>query len=144
VVGFTGQDANTYLDVIYRLKTMRRRCVDLGFIVLAVLVNALIGIVTETATLLASTPISAITYTVVGILAPQLVGWRRTGSPNRLGMAAIAAVVAVGALVVGLLSGGLLDQWTVGFVDFLILLVVGAFLGNAVVSFQRGDRGAEA
>ena len=119
---------------------MDERRVVVAGIVVAVCVNAVLGVVSGTATLLAVTPVGILVYLVVGVGLPQFAVYRRTASAGALGASVLAAVLSGTVFVAALLDGGLWSDWGGEFVTLLLLAVVGALLGASGREFVDGYR----
>ncbi|WP_227134197.1 hypothetical protein [Halorubellus salinus] len=115
-----------------------RKVIAVG--VVAVCVNAVLGFVSETATLLAVTPVGILVYLVVGVALPQLAVYRRTASAGALGASVLVGVLSGVVLVAALLDGGLWIDWGSGFATLLLLALLGALLGASGREFVDGYR----
>ncbi|WP_323677736.1 hypothetical protein [Halorubellus sp. PRR65] len=119
---------------------MDERSIVVGGVVVAVCANAVLGAVTETATLLAVTPVGVLVYLVVGVGLPQLVVYRRTASTGALGTSVLVGVLSGAVLVAGLLGGGLWSDWGGWFAALLLLALLGVLLGVSGRAFADGYR----
>ncbi|SDJ62097.1 hypothetical protein [Natronorubrum texcoconense] len=112
-----------------------------GFsLLLAVGLAGVVSVVTDSLAILGQTPIGLAIYLAVGIGLPQFVLARRTGSPLRLGLAALAIGGAALAVLGGAAMGSLTEEWRLGIVPILFLAVFGMLIGSIVREFRTGFR----
>lgn len=101
-------------------------------------INGAISAATNTATILAVTPVGIAVYLVVGIGGPQAFIGQQNGSSMELGMGVLAIVAGFISLGVGALGSGVLADWGTGFINLLTILVVGVILWASVGQFSEG------
>ncbi|WP_440771590.1 hypothetical protein [Natronorubrum sp. DTA28] len=109
-------------------------------LLLAVGLAGVVSVVTDSLAILGHTPIGLAIYLAVGIGLPQYVLARRTGSPLRLGLAALAIGGAALTVLVGAAMGSLTEEWRLGIVPILFLAVFGILIGSIVREFRTGFR----
>lgn len=112
-------------------------------IVASLAINGAISVATNTATYLAVTPVGVAVYLIVGIGAPQAFIGQQNGTSMELGMGVLAIVAGLISLGVGVLGSGVLADWGAGFINLLLILIVGIFLGTGIRQFAAGYTSTE-
>lgn len=106
-------------------------------------INGAISVATNTAMYLAVTPVGVAVYLIVGIGAPQAFIGQQNDSSMELGMGVLAIVAGLISLGLGVLGSGVLADWGAGFVNLLLILVVGITLWVGIRQFAEGYTSTE-
>ncbi|PGF14477.1 hypothetical protein CP556_20345 [Natrinema sp. CBA1119] len=117
---------------------MKASHVALVGVIASLAINGAISATTNTATYLAVTPVGIAVYLIVGIGGPQTYIGQQNGSSMELGMGVLAIVAGLVSLGVGVLGSGVLADWGTGFVNLLLILVLGIILWAGVRQFAEG------
>lgn len=112
-------------------------------IIASLIINGVISAATNTATYLAVTPVGIAVYLMVGIGAPQAFLGQKNGTSMELGMGVLAIVAGLISLGLGVLGGEILADWGSGFINLLLILVVGIMLWAGVREFKEGYASTE-
>ncbi|SEP97692.1 hypothetical protein [Natrinema salaciae] len=111
-----------------------------GCLAVAVLLAGIVSVVTETTAVLGLTPVGFGVYFAVGIGLPQFLLYRNSGSSLQLGLSILAVVGAAVAVIAGVVTGAPHDEWGLGLVTILLVVVVGNLLGAVTREFRAGFR----
>lgn len=122
---------------------MKDSHVALAGIITSLVINGAISAATNTATYLAVTPVGIAVYLVVGIGAPQAFIGQQNGTGTELGLGVLAIIAGVISLGLGVLGGGVLVDWGSGFINILLVLVVGIIFWAGVRQFSEGYSSVE-
>jgi hypothetical protein len=122
---------------------MKDSHVALAGIIASLIINVAISIATNTATYLAVTPAGVAVYLIVGIGAPQAFIGQQNESSMELGMGVLAIVAGLILLGLGVLGFGIFTDWGAGFINLLLILVIGIILWTGIRQFKEGYSSAE-
>lgn len=128
---------------MHSINYMKDSHVALVGIIVSLAINGAISAVTNTATYLAVTPVGVAVYLIVGIGAPQAFIGQQNDSSMELGMSVLAIVAGLISLGLGVLGTGILADWGSGFINLLLILVVGIILWTGIRQFKEGYSSAE-
>ena len=128
---------------MYSINYMKDSHIALVGIVASLAINGVISVATNTATYLAVTPVGVTVYFIVGIGAPQAFIGQQNGTSMELGMGVLAIVAGLISLGVGVLGAGILADWGTGFINLLLIIVVGIILWAGIRQFKEGYSSAE-